>query len=406
MEKNTKGRVIHTGPRGGRYVMENGRKIYKFKVATRSATPPIMNLNTKGRVIHTGPRGGRYVMEKGRKIYKFKVATVPRVARTPIKLPERVKDKLLKLAANVKRRRISPTTRNFFTDSVKLKFKSFDTVDPTKAMVTSDVELTIKTPSNVKSQLGNLIKNGTVLGVTKDTLPTQAWLDAQARYLSSLNNYDLYTAMSYTVRSHQWIGPWLRGEMYDFTKPQGHTLPLYSQIMKIANSAKHKSEWARKLVESRYPYQVYRDILPLGIPNDIMQHALKLYTKDLQRIIRNAPPLPKTIYVYRGLFTDIMKNRIGTQHTLGEFASTGYVPQRGYASDNYIRFKLLKGTRVLLLQGLNQWNDSGEHEIVLNKGAHYVIKKRYLQRYAYNVADPTWWYKKQNKVTDVTVFSS
>ena len=60
---------------------------------------------------------------------------------------------------------------------------------------------------------------------------------------------------------------------------------------------------------------------------------------------------------------------------------------------------------MLLLQGLNQWNNSGEHEIVLNKGSKYVIKKRYLRRYAYNVADPSWWWRKQNMVTDVTVYS-
>ena len=75
MNVNTKGRVIHTGPKGGRYVLSGGRKIYKFTEAPKAASPPRAASppkNTKGRVIHTGAKGGKYVLgPSGRKIYKF-----------------------------------------------------------------------------------------------------------------------------------------------------------------------------------------------------------------------------------------------------------------------------------------------------------------------------------------------
>ena len=70
MELNTKGRVIHKGPRGGEYVLEKGKKVYKFVKLAPSSIPKT-NVNTKGRVIHKGARGGYYVIEKGKKIYKF-----------------------------------------------------------------------------------------------------------------------------------------------------------------------------------------------------------------------------------------------------------------------------------------------------------------------------------------------
>ena len=403
METNYKGRPIHKGPRGGRYVLEKGKKIYKFRVATISPPPTNVNTNVKGRPIHKGPRGGRYVLENGKKIYKFRVAPKP-PSRSSI--PERVKQRLIKLAANVRRRRTSPG-RILNIKNINIKFKSFNTIDPTKHMNTTDETLHISVPVVGTGKLANMIKNGTVLGVTEDTLPPQSWFDAQAAYLSSLDSLDLYTAMSYTVRSHQWIGPWLRGKKsaVQFTKPYGHTTPLYSQIMKIASSSSPGVSWAKNLLAARNPYDTFRDSMPSKFPKEVITRAIEMYVKDLQRIIRKAPPLPKTIYVYRGLQTNIFRGKIGSKNTLNEFASAGYIPQSVYASDSYIRMKLLKGTRVLLLQGLNHWNSDGEFEIVLNKGSHYVIRKRYLDRYTYNVREPSRWYNRKNKVTDVTVFS-
>lgn len=84
MLKNTKGRNILTGPKGGRYVLgPTGRKIYKFTEASKSPLKVLTNI--KGRVIHTGVKGGRYVLgPTGRKIYKFTEAGAP--AKSPEKI--------------------------------------------------------------------------------------------------------------------------------------------------------------------------------------------------------------------------------------------------------------------------------------------------------------------------------
>ena len=128
-----------------------------------------------------------------------------------------------------------------------------------------------------------------------------------------------------------------------------------------------------------------------------------MYIVDLQRIIKKAPRLPKTMYVYRGLDRDVFKGKLGSAHTLDYFSSTGYVPQRVYAPQHYMRIKLLKGTRVLLLQGLNDWSYEGEYEVLLNKGSKFVITKRNLKRSVVNNKNavmPT-----QKFVTDVTVYT-
>lgn len=436
---NSKGRTIHRGLRGGFYVIDSkGKKIYKkIKGGILPVVPPPPptsspgSVNNKGRKIRKGPRGGFYVLDdKGKKVYKFKRRTpapAPAPAPAPPPAPARpkslqtkVKQKLLNILRNVRKRRTSPKTNNFATKTVKRHFRKFVSIDPeTKGRLnTKEVDISIRVPDG-PSQLGDLIKNGTILGVTEDTLPMQEWLDAQSRYLSSLSKEDLFTAMSYTVRSHQWIGPWIRGEKYmiSFTKPHNFTAPLYSQIMKLARTPQYTNEqWAQMLLltPDNQRFATYINMLgysgmyfPNKIPKKIIDEAMQMYIKDLQRIIKHAPPLPKTIYVYRGLSRNILANKIGTKHVFGEFSSAGYVPQRVYAGNNYMRMKLLKGVRVLLLQGLNHWNKTGEYEILINKDSHYVVTKRYLDRYAYNeerVAN--WvWYRRKNKVTDVTVYN-
>jgi hypothetical protein len=83
-QRNTSGRVIYRGPRGGEYVLgSGGRKIRSFTKAAAPAAAPVApapapaaavpgNRNTSGRVIYRGPRGGEYVLGAGgRKIRSF-----------------------------------------------------------------------------------------------------------------------------------------------------------------------------------------------------------------------------------------------------------------------------------------------------------------------------------------------
>jgi len=89
-QKNTHGRTIYRGPRGGEYVLgPTGRKIRSFTKAPAapalaSATGPgnTGQRNTLGRKIYRGPRGGEYVLgPTGRKIRSFTKATA--AAATP-----------------------------------------------------------------------------------------------------------------------------------------------------------------------------------------------------------------------------------------------------------------------------------------------------------------------------------
>lgn len=85
-ETNGLGRLIHMGPRGGLYVLQKGKRTAPAKgqapMRPRTPTPKAPSpkvrrskfvaggLNRKGRLIHGGPRGGLYVIINGKKVYK------------------------------------------------------------------------------------------------------------------------------------------------------------------------------------------------------------------------------------------------------------------------------------------------------------------------------------------------
>lgn len=350
-----------------------------------------MELNTKGRVIHKGPRGGFYVLEKGKKIYKFTRAVAEkRVVSHPNPKGLTRVSPLKRLLEKVRLRKKLPYVNNIYSvDRLPLQFSHFD-----RYRRQSKRTNTIVIPK-AKNEM---------MSIQKETLPIQSWMDAQANYIRSLNDYDFYTAMSYTVRSHQWIGPYMRSgklTQVKFTKPVGFIMPLVYQILKVADSK--RSDFERHILSLNLFIQKEEYIKKMStkIPNPVLKEALDLYIKDLKRIVSKAPPLPKTMFVYRGVQDDIFKGKIGTRHKVDGFASAAYVPQSVYAPYNYLRIKLLKGTRVLLLQSLNDWTYEGEFEVLVNYGSHYIIRKRNLSR---PVINRIYGYPIMKRVTDVTVF--
>jgi hypothetical protein len=383
------------------YVLQDGKKIYKFKKSSSTPPPPPSPspspkmINSKGRTIHKGPKGGMYVLQDGKKIYKFKIGATTKKAPPPppIKgLASPMKKRLVELAKRVKKRlkMKSAIYRPVVTfKSKKITFKKITFSSITGARnKNSNYEKTL----NIEYPDSKKVNANTTMVVEEDKLPLQSWMDAQAKYLEGLSYDDLYTVASYTVRSHQWIGPWLRGTgVPTFSTPVGHILPLYPQIMKLSQTG-------------AVPYMNYNDYKTYIkiMPKQVRDVLLTMYVKDLQRIFKKAPPLPRTMYVYRGIITDVFRGKAGAVHTLGEFASTGYVPQDVYGHDRYMRIKLLKGTRVLLLQGLNKWHDHGEFEILLNKGSHYIIRARNVYRPVLNRPRNTI---RKKYVTDITVYN-
>jgi hypothetical protein len=109
--KNSQGRTIFRGPRGGEYVIgAGGRVIRSFTRASTPAAPALVaatpapgntgNKNTKGRTIYRGPRGGEYVLEGTRKIRSFTRATAAAAAAPAATALAKKLAKMMKLSNN------------------------------------------------------------------------------------------------------------------------------------------------------------------------------------------------------------------------------------------------------------------------------------------------------------------
>lgn len=66
--RDSSGRVLHNGPHGGRYFLnEKGERVYVGKAGLEGSVP---EKDAEGHIVFTGPKGGKYYFdEQGRKVY-------------------------------------------------------------------------------------------------------------------------------------------------------------------------------------------------------------------------------------------------------------------------------------------------------------------------------------------------
>jgi hypothetical protein len=409
--KDSLGREIRKGPKGGLYVLDaSGKKVYKFaatasakRLAAAPAPPPPTGLkNTLGRTVHKGPKGGAYVVHPvtGKKVYKFTVAAA---------------NAGLALATN---------------DT------GYSDVVPTVQLKTTRIELPkiLFDPKEfAKKYMGRKIvahkahvnrKNVFVLRDTNvDALAP--WFKKQADFIKNLSMDDFMTVLAYTNKSHTWIGPYLaKGEIKTLTiVSKTFAAPLYPQMKKMIDSLDavpdmdtvltNVSKTKRRTVQTYYDvftdkknrdfmrYQAYR-LMSDHINPFFMKSAMDLYAKDLQAIILRAPPIEKPMFLYRGSTTMYMK--LDRKQTIDSFSSASFIPSYslGYGTKGYHRIELAPGSHALALAIVNPWNSTGEYEILLPMHVEYTPKydrgvKRWIVRndkprkdkFTYTVSDFT-----------------
>jgi rubredoxin len=237
------------------------------------------------------------------------------------------------------------------------------------------------------------VKSGEVVGTRYDDIDDD-WIRRQNKYISSLNDYDFWTVQAHTNRSHFWIGPFLyKGTAYP-TLPgissgtKTHIAPLWPQVNKLIEDGifTAKTPWVQSYINTKTDkakYQLYVRYMNT-LPRSIMLKALTMYRDDLKRIIAKAPKSRQKMVFYRGQSSDVLSGTKGHWHTLNSFCSSAYTFDWafGYSrSRNRIqRITVLPGTPVLFVAGVNQWDHSGEYEVMINLGTKYLIRERNVKR--------------------------
>jgi Trp operon repressor len=230
----------------------------------------------------------------------------------------------------------------------------------------------------------------------------------QIKYISKLDDYDLYTLTTYTNRSHSWITPFIRsgklpgvGEL-KMVVQDSLLAPLFFQILTFANkgiklfgkkplskemfSDKDHREYVRNMfADTKTPlgtrYVAYQMLLRGNdFSERIMKMSLNVYVKDITRIIKASPKLAEKITIFRGVLTNTIGDK--TIFTTKDFVSTslsmelaGAYSESKNGKGRLQRIVVPKGSNVIALCIVNPFGDSGELEVLLPPGKYEVVSK-------------------------------
>jgi hypothetical protein len=234
------------------------------------------------------------------------------------------------------------------------------------------------------------------------------FLQKQSAFYMKLDDYDLYTLITYTNRSHQWITPFLRSGklpgIQELKMVVQDTLlaPLFFQIMSMTNkgvkvfgkkplstemfSDKNHREYVRNMfVDPKTPvgtkYVAYQMLLR---GNDFSERSMKMalttYAKDLVRILKSSPKTTGIMTVFRGVLTNTLGDK--KTFTSKEFVSTSLSMEiaGGYSESKNGKGRIQRivvppKSNVLALCIVNPFGESGELEVLLPPGKYEVISK-------------------------------
>lgn len=450
-EKNTKGRIIYKGPRGGLYVLTaSGSKMSKF---VRAAATVVPAKNKYDRVIHKGPKGGLFVyktvlnanghlVNTKEKLYYKSETTGTKPVISPRRLPtlsprpilstaernrrlieirkrlEEIKaarrrnipkkrenvEAKLRLALRRARARINVrhnSLRGVPTKNIPITFCHAPASVPRKKCSDRTVNLKVYTGSNP------LIESGGVVAMHERDFDHE-WFKRQSVYMSKLSDYDFWTVQAHTNRSHSWIGPYTyKGNIPRFNALGSsiHMKPLWPQIRKMILNEIYPAtdQWVKDFKSAKSEkirYSLYSRHIT-ALPTTVKKEALEMYKKDLKRIIAGAPRAHKKMILYRGSNVDIFRGTKGHWYKLKSFCSASYNIDHsaGYGSTGFTRITVLPGTPVLLVAGTNQWGHAGEYEVMVNLDTQYLIRGRGIKRHVYKQSG----HNDVQRVTDVTI---
>lgn len=235
------------------------------------------------------------------------------------------------------------------------------------------------------------------------------FLQRQSAYYMKLDDYDLYTVITYTNRSHQWIAPFMRsgklpgGSELKMIVQDTLLAPLFFQVVTMADkgvllfgkkplslemfSDKNHREYVRNMFTDKGTpigtrYVAYQMLLRGNdFSERIMRMALTTYAKDIARIMKASPKTVGKMTLFRGVTT----NTIGDKKMIvsREFMSTsmsmeiaGAYSETKNGKGRLQRIILKKGSNVLALCIVNPFGGGeGELEVLLPPGKYEVISK-------------------------------
>jgi len=242
---------------------------------------------------------------------------------------------------------------------------------------------------------------------------------SQFNYAESLTKRQIITIANYSHKGDQLINSYIQGKFmgqdiidlfdtpnkddgygYKYKLWYRYIFPFFCQIVDINKERKKTNDnKSFKELSDDYSFQNYQTFLKAGpfVPAEMWKEAIIMFMSDLNEIINNAPPVKKTIEVWRGVkdfyFHNYKKERNTDIYKSSQFMSTTLDPSIALefgspidfdsptdydSQDNrccLLHFILNPGSKVLLMMPYSKYMH--EFEILINKETPLIIKDNY-----------------------------
>jgi len=235
---------------------------------------------------------------------------------------------------------------------------------------------------------------------------------SQFNYAESLTKRQIITITNYSHQGDQLLNSYLQGKFniqniidlfvspteddgygYSYKRWYRYIFPFFCQIVDINKERKKLNDnQSFKELSDDYSFENYQTFLKIGpsVPSEMWEEAIIMFMNDLNEIINNAPPVKKTIEVWRGVngfyFHNYKKKRNTDIYKSSQFMSTTLDPGVAleFGSSKYdsqgnrcclLHFILNPGSKVLLMMPYSKYMH--EFEILINKDTPLIIKDNY-----------------------------
>jgi len=343
------------------------------------------------RPVITSAERNRRLAEIRDRLNAIRVMRAAMIPRTRANVEARLRE--------VVRRRRRAATLSARSKTIRIDFCHAPASVPRRGCTSRRVDLTVYTSPQP------LIESGAVVAMQESDFDLE-WFKRQDKYISKLSDYDFWTVQAHTNRSHSWIGPYTyEGRVPTFNALGGyiHITPLWPQLRKLILNGTYRDDeqWVKNFkqeTDEKKRYALVTNNLR-RVPTRVKRMALDLYKSDLKRIIAHAPRSKKKMILYRGTNFDLFKGTRGHWHKLRSFCSAAYNVSHALGYGSLLqRITVLPGTPVLCVAGTNQWNSSGEYEVMVNLDTQYLIRGRNVKKNVY-----TEYSARTLRVTDITI---
>ncbi|AGE58005.1 PBCV-specific basic adaptor domain-containing protein [Paramecium bursaria Chlorella virus NW665.2] len=304
--------------------------------------------------------------------------------------------------------RLKPSKEGIEKESLRLKMPAIRLLNNSRALKRS--EKIIEIPLTFRK--GGAVDSRDIINMRKNNIdPT--WFQAQVEYLKKLSDYDIWTVAAYTHFSQEWVGKYQRTGKLEYL-PRFRSdmpVPLFPQFVALVDSG--YEPMLRDTENPKNPtfvqfkntkdlaerYMFYTVLASTSMfSQKAIELAVKMYIKDLNRIIFASPPVIRDMVVYRGITKSVFAEQKSSVVQSPYFSSTTYNPKQatryvGKGKDKYLqRIRVPPGKHMLYVAPFNMFDPHGEYEIVL-PGCQFKVTGRdrtmKLGRDSYKVTDLT-----------------